>query len=422
MKVNSIHLSNYKAFDDVTINLEGKSTVFYGVNGVGKSSILRAVNLLFSNIINSIVKNRFKQGIKLEQTDVSYGRPVCSILADIQIANGNVYPYWRNINKKDSKRTHSKYALRELIEGLLPKQSDETDKLDLGANIPIFANYGTNRLVLDVPVRIRNKHNFDQLSCFEKAIENRIDFRTFFEWFRNQEDFENQKKVELSNFDYVDKSLQSVKKAVESMLDGFSNLRINRHPLSMVVTKETKNFRVEQLSDGEKCTLALFGDLARRLSIANPYMDDPLQGEGIVLIDEIELHMHPKWQRKVLPTLSKVFPNIQFIVTTHSPQVLGEIDDSYNVISLDTEDGHSVIQYMDRLDALDSNVILEDLMGTSSLSIKTQQFIDRIYLCIQSCEWDEAERLTDILDKISGGRNVEVTKFRTLIRRGRQRT
>lgn len=88
------------------------------------------------------------------------------------------------------------------------------------------------------------------------------------------------------------------------------------------------------MSDGEKCTIALFGDLARRMALANPNKDNPLDGEGIVLIDEIELHLHPLWQRRILNVLKKVFPNIQFIVSTHSPQVLGEADDTYNVLRL----------------------------------------------------------------------------------------
>ena len=70
------------------------------------------------------------------------------------------------------------------------------------------------------------------------------------------------------------------------------------------------NLDVLQLSDGEKCTLALFGDIARRLAIANPSLDDPLQGDGVVLIDELELHMHTSWQRKVISMLKKTFPNI----------------------------------------------------------------------------------------------------------------
>jgi len=77
-----------------------------------------------------------------------------------------------------------------------------------------------------------------------------------------------------------------------------------------------------QLSQGERTLMALIGDIARRLILLNPSRDNPLKGSGVVLIDEVELHLHPEWQQKILPNLIEVFPNIQFIITTHSPQVL----------------------------------------------------------------------------------------------------
>ncbi len=76
------------------------------------------------------------------------------------------------------------------------------------------------------------------------------------------------------------------------------------------MTKDEQTLTINQLSDGEKCTLAMIGDLARRLVLANPHSDTPLYGGGVVLIDEIDLHMHPLWQREIVPILHKVFPNI----------------------------------------------------------------------------------------------------------------
>jgi predicted ATP-binding protein involved in virulence len=93
----------------------------------------------------------------------------------------------------------------------------------------------------------------------------------------------------------------------------------------MTITKQGQELIINQLSDGEKCLLAMVGDLARRLAIANPSLPDPLQGSGVVLIDEIELHLHPKWQREIIPALTRTFPNCQFIVTTHSPQVISQV-------------------------------------------------------------------------------------------------
>ena len=105
-----------------------------------------------------------------------------------------------------------------------------------------------------------------------------------------------------------DPQLEAVRRAVPILIDGFKNLRVQRAPLRMVVTKGASTLYVDRLSDGEKCLLAMVGDIARRLAMANPYADDPLLGGGVILIDEIELHLHPLWQRLVVPALEHMLP------------------------------------------------------------------------------------------------------------------
>jgi predicted ATP-binding protein involved in virulence len=148
-------------------------------------------------------------------------------------------------------------------------------------------------------------------------------FRLFFEWFRSREDLENETRIHDS--DHRDHQLQAVRQSIASLLPGLSELRVQRSPLGMVVKKGEGTLYVDQLSDGEKCLLAMAGDLARRLAMANPFADDPLRGSGVVLIDEIELHLHPGAQRTVVPALERTFPGCQFIVSTHSPQVLSSL-------------------------------------------------------------------------------------------------
>ena len=158
--------------------------------------------------------------------------------------------------------------------------------------------------MLDVPVRAP-KEQFVKLDAFDKAIESTIDFRNLFKWFRNQEDIENQIKVR-NDSDYEDKSLAAVKKAMLAMLDGFEDIRIERRPLAMKVNKNGKSLKIDQLSDGEKCTIALFGDLARRMALANPGKDvNPLEGSGVVLIDELDLLFQHEYSAIFLFTLWK---------------------------------------------------------------------------------------------------------------------
>ena len=94
----------------------------------------------------------------------------------------------------------------------------------------------------------------------------------------------------------------------------------------LLIEKQGAVIPVAKLSDGERGMLALVFDLTRRLAQANPNLDDPAaEGVGVVLIDEIDLHLHPEWQRTIVTNLPETFPRLQFIATTHSPQVIGEV-------------------------------------------------------------------------------------------------
>ena len=142
----------------------------------------------------------------------------------------------------------------------------------------------------------------------------------------------------------------------------FSDLTVRRNPLRMEVQKKGGRYQVDQLSDGEKCLIAMIGDLARRLAIANPELTNPLDGQAIILIDEIDLHLHPKWQRTVVPKLLDVFSGCQFILSTHSPHVITHVKPENLFLLNQTETGTEVIQ---PTESYGKNVdrVLEDLMG-----------------------------------------------------------
>lgn len=416
MKINNLIIENFRSFNNAELQMDGQSLIIFGINGTGKSSILKSINLLYANIINQIVNRKeLKQRYNIELDDIKFGKAQATIEADF-LFNQNLFHYHRSMIRKSGRRTHSLEVLKEIAANFQNCYiSDETQE-----NIPIFVNYGTNRLVLDIPLRIRTKHQFDIYAAFDKAIENRIDFRTFFEWFRNQEDYENECKVQSGDLEYKDKSLEAVKRAMLVMLGDCSNLRVARKPhLAMKVDKSGISLNVSQLSDGEKCTMTLFGDLARRLTIANPNLDNPLLGEGVVLIDEVELHMHPSWQRIILGKLHDTFPNIQFIITTHSPIVLSEVDDNYNVFFLNNVDGNSEIIQFRRLDGYDANYILEEFMGTKSKNPKTEKVIDNIYKLIENKKFDEAEEQVRYLRELTDSANADVIRATIMIKKGR---
>lgn len=409
MRLHELKLDNFKAIESTDINFGGKSTIIFGINGTGKSTVLRSINLLYANIINQIVNRKeLKQSYAIQLEDIRYGARETQISAVFDI-KGECIEYGRRMVRNTGKKYENKEGIRRISEIF----HNEYVSDEIQGDIPIFANYGTNRLVLDIPLRIRTHHTFDIYSSLEKAIENKIDFRTFFEWYRNQEDYENEKKIEMSDLDYKDKSLEAVRIAISSMLDECSNLRVVRKPrLEMKIDKGAISVNVTQMSDGEKCTMALFGDLARRLTLANPNKSNPLLGEGVVLIDEIELHMHPAWQRKVLKKLKSTFPNIQFIITTHSPIVLSEADDDYNLLYTHMVNNNIEINSVGRVDGYDISAVLEQFMGTKSVNEETAKHIHAMYKDIQNGDYVGATNKIEQLTSITSENHPDVIMAR----------
>jgi len=183
----------------------------------------------------------------------------------------------------------------------------------------------------------------DVFKAYENALNARaFDFKRFFEWFKWQEDLELRQQT---NYKAI------AKRAVLSILndegdeDKFTDIFVDVSSLDnyrLKLKKRDAELEVSQLSAGEKSLFALVSDIARRLAIANPKSEDPLkEGGGIVIIDEIDLHLHPRWQRKIVRKLTETFPKLQFIITTHSPLILGSIR-SENIRLLDDGQVYSV--------------------------------------------------------------------------------
>jgi len=154
------------------------------------------------------------------------------------------------------------------------------------------------------------------------------------------------------------------------------------------------------------------GDIARRVAMANPCRENPMEGEGIVLIDELDLHMHPAWQRKILSVLRKLFPNIQFLITTHSPQILGEVDRSYNLFMLEKNaTGESELH--DRyLYGKDSDSILRADMNVTVRTSEAEELFERFYHALDQDDYTAAETVLDEMNSKLGD-DPEIVKCRT---------
>ena len=271
-------------------------------------------------------------------------------------------------------------------------------------SVPIFVHYGVGRVVADIPLRIRKNPKQDVTNAYVEALDSSASFRDFFSWFREQEDVENEIIREYS--DYRDRGMEAIREAMTRVFAEFSNMRVRRSPRSIQIKKGDEVLRLDQLSDGEKCYIALVCDLTRRLSIANPTGDSPLKGRGIVLIDEIDLHLHPEWQRDVVTRLVNTFPNCQFFVTTHSPIVASDV--AGKVFSL--EAGRA---YLRKTYGKDSEQILAMAFGVLNTRNKVvQQEIDKAYSAIRMGEMIEAERLLGGIVEMIGADDPMVCRIR----------
>jgi predicted ATP-binding protein involved in virulence len=368
----------------------------------------------------SRIKHAGSSGRPISEDDITNGKSTATIeLACME--NGQAID-WKLVK---SRKGHASTEERTTLTGL----NDYAKHLQIQIaanqeqiNLPLFVYYPVNRAVLDIPLRIKEKHSFKLLAAYDDTLSSGANVRTFFEWFREREDYENELRRDQpplfqdDNSPFPDPQLETVRNALHQFLPEFKNLTVRRNPLRMEVEKNGKRLTVNQLSDGEKCLMAMVGDLARKMAIANPIRSYPLEGDGIILIDEIDLHLHPKWQRMVIPKLMAVFPNCQFIITTHSPHVITHVHPECLYLLQQTSSGitaqrprESYGKSVDR--------ILEDLMGLETTRPdKVSSEIHGLYEEIDRGQFVDARQKIAAL-KAEIGEDPELVKAEVLIKR-----
>ncbi len=420
MKVKRLHMKAFRGFDDLELEFdENKPTVLVGVNGSGKSSILDCLASLLNCLVAFIafplqsrkikfLSGSLKEDVSIERQsfveergfhnlDIKNGCEFTETQAWIGFSNARTV-HWSLLKEKDEDLTFNS----EDIELWLKETTDK--EIDF---LPVVY-YPSNRAVLEIPLGIPKNFSFKEDAIFE-FLEEAVGFETFFEWFRGLEDIENEQRRD--DPDYRDRGLEAVRQAIYSLIPGFSDLRVRRSPLRMTVNKNDRELIVNQLSDGERNLLALVGDLARRLAIVYPNLDKPTEGETVVLIDEIEQHLHPGWQREVIPKLTHTFPNCQFIVTTHSPQVISSVRE----VHLLQETDRGIL--IDKVPSYgkDSNRILKTLMDTHERPQEIENAFDKLFDLIDEEKLEEAKQIRRELADELPDRDPEFVKADWLI-------
>ena len=378
MRLKQLRLENFRCYEHLELDLHPRLTVLVGENGAGKTAILDALAVGLSPVMRylSSANQRLYGGVGLKDTDIRL--ECCGVQGtqrrwsasdfsriSIQTTESLSWDVWKGAAK--GKSPASKLGEAELAQGM--EKVLESLKTSQPELLPIFSYYGAQRGAIEIPQRLHSKEkNYGYpVSALLGALNAGSDFREMLQWFDSEESTELRSNKGRRPEEYEDSiALSAVRVAIGKVLGNqYYNPHFNREHKFVIEAEEGPSpIYISQLSQGYKSMLALAMDFSRRLAIGNGHLSManameptdqeqqileafdtlnpqwanelldtdtrifealPLLSPGIMLIDEIDMHLHPSWQQRVLDDLMRAFPLTQFIVTTHSPQVLSTI-------------------------------------------------------------------------------------------------
>lgn len=435
MEIKQLKLENIGRFRSLTLDLaptaavHSNVTVLIGNNGAGKTSILKSLATSLSWFVARLRSDK-GSGTPIPEDVISNEAPTATV--DILLHNQETTYRWKlaktRAGRKGTQQSQLSDASKLADEYRAQLSEHET------TNLPLIAFYPAERVVLDIPLKIKKgRHSFLQLDGYDNSLNQGVDFRRFFEWFREREDSENESVIPADVLKQLEKTLDpsiwqtlqqqqasardrqltAVRVAITNFMPGFENLKVRRKPrLHMSIDKEGQTLNVLQLSQGEKSLMALVGDLASRLAIMNPTLANPLHGDGVVLIDEVDMHLHPQWARSIIARLTKTFPNCQFVLTTHSPLVISDCKDVL-VYSLD----NGALTQVPSQYGQDANSVLLEVMDTFVRNEDVTRRLNDLLDLIQERRIEEAQAALSELEAELPANNLELTKARLLLRK-----
>ncbi len=338
MKLKNVSLENFRSKASSCLELGSRLTLLIGENGTGKTTFLDAIAIALGEMLTYLPEVKginFKTRGDIYQQD---GKPAPYTRIKVVASTG---VGWDRMQKRDK----SKRTAMQIKAGLGVKQLHRylqesiLDPWNLGLpfQLPVIVQYGVKRAWLDYsPVSRRGfPKDHSRFESLADALNSTSRFRSALNWFYNKENEESRLKQERRDFDATLPELNAVRRCITTLFPNLSNPRFTLNPLRFVVSQDGEELEIDQLSDGYKTMLGLAIDLSWRMAGANPHLEDPLAAEAIVMIDEVDLHLHPAWQQRVVSDLLRCFPNTQFILTTHSSVVVEGINNLLKRFAVD---------------------------------------------------------------------------------------
>ena len=410
MIVTSVKLANVRAVEAAEFWFRPGFNLIVGVNGVGKSSVLESLRVCISAFARKANDLRFP-GRAFAVDDIRAGADALTVECYAQFDEME-FQYVIHQPREDSVPQEGKVGRPREQVHFTPMRSGFIGPAPMalpGARpggrplgvvfspqraVPLSRRPGVLRASTGVRAAVAGGLADREMRVGEAAA-----------WMLAQEALEAERGEQIG-------AVGVLQEAIGRFLPGYSRLRIGggKRP-RLLIDRDGRTILVRLMSDGERGVLALVLDLTRRLVQANPEMDDPVaDAEAVVLIDELELHLHPKWQRQIVQRLQTTFPRCQFIATTHSPQVVGEL--AHDRIQIMTESGVYSPTYSFGLDA---SRVLEEIMDAPPRNREVVALLAQVSGEVGRQQYGKArESLAELVDQL-GENDPEVTRIGTLL-------
>ena len=410
MRVTSLKLANLRAIETAEFRFQSEFNLIVGVNGVGKTSMLDALRVCLSAFVKQA--NQLRAPVEaFALDDIRVGANALGVDCYVQI--GSTEHHYLIHKPREASAPQEKKA------GMPREQVHDTPgkALFLGhgptpvtgwepGGRPLAVLFSTNRAVPSERAPSKSVAAGGTAAAFADAFANReLQLGELAAWMRVQETLRSERPL-------AGRALAGFEEALSRFLPGYTNLRVDstKRP-RLLIDHGRSTVSVRQMSDGERGTLALVLDLTRRLVQANPEMSDPVaEAEAVVLIDEIDLHLHPKWQRQIVHKLTTTFPRCQFIATTHSPQVIGEVEhDRIQIIA------NGEVYSPTHSFGVDSSRVLEEIMDAHTRTADVGKLLTKVSREVGKQRYEKARGLLAQLVERLGENDPEVTRIRTLL-------
>ena len=419
MHIQKITIKNFRCFEHLEVNLDPDINIFVGNNGSGKSALLDAIAAaMYPYVvqIQQIVGKKYREASPVLQRDLPAQKKDNERGNQAEFTvSATDFPDWTIVYKKppadnDNERINvsvsSSLVSQEGTKKLHSEMRDRWNAYDNLRNertseLSIIAYYKGNRYLTNIAdVKNISTQSFDRFNSLNHALDATGNFTDMANWFFVREFQELREAREKGDINLELPDLKQVRNAISTIIAPndrvyFSGATSAKSAKLMVEwtmeTGEKRELLLSQLSAGYRNMLALVMDFARRLVQANPHMENPLAAEAILMIDELDLHLHPTWQQTIIPDLKNVFPHTQIIATTHSPEVVTTVKQNQVYILKN----YQIKPCPEPTKGRKSSDIVRNVLGLSELRPHTEesQKLTELFEAIDNGQLEEAKRL-----------------------------